>query len=101
MSAPSRNSEAKWREARRLALKNLEETTPEEDAAITGAARADPDALPSGELFERKRGRPFAEATKEKVSLRLDRDLVAHLRASGRGWQRRVNDTLRKAAGLK
>jgi uncharacterized protein (DUF4415 family) len=29
--------------------------------------------------------------------LRLEREVVERLRASGRGWQRRANDMLRKA----
>jgi len=31
------------------------------------------------------------------VSLRLERELLERLRASGAGWQSRVNDMLRKA----
>ena len=46
------------------------------------------------------RGRPKADVTKAAVSLRLDPDVIAHYRASGRGWQSRINDTLRKAAKL-
>jgi len=37
--------------------------------------------------------------TKKAVSLRLDADLVDRLRATGRGWQSRVNDLLRRAMG--
>jgi len=50
------------------------------------------------EAFKRSRGRPrgsVAEQTKEKVNLRLDPDVLEALRASGRGWQTRVNDLLR------
>jgi uncharacterized protein (DUF4415 family) len=32
--------------------------------------------------------------------MRLDRDVVNTLRASGAGWQGRVNDVLRSALGL-
>jgi uncharacterized protein (DUF4415 family) len=46
------------------------------------------------------RGRPKAETTKDAVSLRLDRDVIAHFRRTGRGWQGRINDALRKAAKL-
>jgi uncharacterized protein (DUF4415 family) len=41
----------------------------------------------------RKRG-PIK--TKEAVSIRLDFDVVEKLRASGPGWQSRVNDVLRE-----
>ena len=37
---------------------------------------------------------------KETVSLRLDRDVLAHFQDDGPGWQDRINEALRKAAGL-
>lgn len=37
---------------------------------------------------------------KETVSLRLDRDLLAHFQDDGPGWQDRINAALRMAAGL-
>jgi uncharacterized protein (DUF4415 family) len=46
------------------------------------------------------RGRPKADVTKDAVSLRLDRDVIAHFRRSGRGWQSRINAALRKVAKL-
>jgi hypothetical protein len=46
------------------------------------------------------RGRPKAETTKDAVSLRLDRDVIAHFRRSGHGWQSRINAALRKVAKL-
>jgi uncharacterized protein (DUF4415 family) len=45
-------------------------------------------------------GRPRKAAPKEAVSIRLDPDVLAHFRASGPGWQSRINAALRKAAGL-
>jgi uncharacterized protein (DUF4415 family) len=39
-------------------------------------------------------------AGKETVSLRLDRDVLEHFQDDGPGWQERINDALRKAAGL-
>jgi uncharacterized protein (DUF4415 family) len=48
-----------------------------------------------------RRGRPRSASPKEAVSLRLDPDVVAHYRATGPGWQSRINETLRKAANLK
>ena len=36
---------------------------------------------------------------KEQVSLRVDQDVLEFFRASGPGWQDRINDALRKAAG--
>lgn len=37
---------------------------------------------------------------KELVSIRLDRDVLAHFQDEGPGWQERINGALRKAAGL-
>ena len=44
-------------------------------------------------------GRPPAapEAKKAEVKLRLDPDVLAAWRASGPGWQTRMNEALRKA----
>jgi uncharacterized protein (DUF4415 family) len=36
---------------------------------------------------------------KEQVSLRIDQDVLEHFQATGPGWQDRINDALRKAAG--
>jgi uncharacterized protein (DUF4415 family) len=57
------------------------------------------DVLPAGFLAKR-RGRPPSEDTKEAISIRLDRDVVAAFKADGEGWQRRMNEALRKAAKL-
>jgi uncharacterized protein (DUF4415 family) len=36
---------------------------------------------------------------KELVSLRIDQDVLEHFREGGAGWQERINEALRKAAG--
>ena len=41
---------------------------------------------------------PQKRQTKELISLRVDRDVVAAYRATGAGWQSRVNDVLRSYA---
>lgn len=52
-------------------------------------------------LLNRRPGRPRSPAPKEAVNIRLDADVLAHYRADGPGWQTRINETLRQAAGLK
>jgi len=47
-----------------------------------------------------RRGRPPAANPKVAVSLRLDPDVIAYFKKDGRGWQSRMNEQLRKAAGL-
>jgi uncharacterized protein (DUF4415 family) len=47
------------------------------------------------------RGRPpLRGQAKRQVTLRLDGDVIERFRASGPGWQARINAALRKAAGL-
>jgi uncharacterized protein (DUF4415 family) len=45
-------------------------------------------------------GRPKKDSPKKAVSIRLDSDVLAHFRATGPGWESRINDALRRAAGL-
>lgn len=67
--------------------------------------RAVPMRVAAPEFYERwkewkaKRGRPPGR-TKQVVSLSLDKKVLAALRASGAGWQTRVNDLLCAAVGL-
>ena len=76
--------------------------TPEEDAAITAAAMADPDAVPFTDAeWEQvkplvRRGRPLGSGSKVQVTLRLDVDVVERLKSTGAGWQTRANDALRR-----
>ena len=75
--------------------------TPAEDAAITAAAMADPDARPftDAEWEEVKplvrRGRPLGSGSKTQVTLRLDVEVLEKFRASGDGWQTRINEALK------
>ena len=36
---------------------------------------------------------------KEQVTLRIDQDVLEHFQEGGPGWQDRINEVLRKAAG--
>ena len=44
--------------------------------------------------------RPKADVTKVSTTIRLDPDIIEAFKAEGSGWQSRINDALRKAAGL-
>ncbi|MDN5928228.1 MAG: BrnA antitoxin family protein [Hyphomicrobiales bacterium] len=72
-------------------------STDEELAAARPFAEVFPELAESA---RRARGRPPSENPKKQVTLRLDADVVERFRASGKGWQRRINSALRKAAGL-
>lgn len=46
-------------------------------------------------------GRPKAAVTKVPVTLRLDSEVLIAFKATGPGWQTRMNDTLRKSSVVK
>ena len=43
--------------------------------------------------------KPAVPGAKETVSLRIDHDVLDFFQADGPGWQERINEALRKAAG--
>jgi len=49
-----------------------------------------------------RRGRPelAEEQRKQRVTMYLDRDVIARLKEDGKGWQTRANARLREALGL-
>jgi uncharacterized protein (DUF4415 family) len=73
-----------------------------EDADITAAALSDPDAVPltyaqwAAIKPGVRTGRPKAEVTKERITIRLSRDVVTQFRATGVGWQTRMDAALRQ-----
>lgn len=72
------------------------EVTPEQ------AAKAKPfaEAFPALAKTMRKNvgGRPRSASPKVPVSIRLDQDVIAKFKATGPGWQSRINEVLRKSA---
>lgn len=49
------------------------------------------------ETIRRSRGRPKVEKPLQHVSIRLDPDVVAKFKATGKGWQGRINEILKAA----
>jgi uncharacterized protein (DUF4415 family) len=50
------------------------------------------------QIMARRRGRPVGSvkaAPKVQTAIRFDPDVLAALRATGRGWQTKVNDVMR------
>src|SRR5688572_19550695 len=47
-----------------------------------------------------RRGRKPSDNPKQLISLRLDPEVIEFFRATGDGWQTRINAELRKIAGL-
>jgi uncharacterized protein (DUF4415 family) len=74
----------------------------------TRRAWQDPDDAPelTDDFFEHgnlyvgarliKRGRPRAEVRKVSTTLRLSPEVLQHFRASGPGWQTRIDEALRR-----
>ncbi len=61
-------------------------TAPEWDAVISAA--------------KVQRGRPKAASTKVSTTIRLSPEVIEYFKASGPGWQSRIDEALRKVAGL-
>jgi len=77
--------------------------TSQEDKAITAAAKADRDAQPltlkqlkSMVPMRALRGRPKSERTKQLVSVRYSREVLAYFKSTGEGWQSRMDRVLRE-----
>jgi uncharacterized protein (DUF4415 family) len=84
--------------------------TPEEEESIQRGIAADPDARewtdedftrakPSCEMLtalKNRGGRPKSAAPKVQTAIRFDPDVLARLKATGKGWQTRVNDAMRE-----
>ena len=77
--------------------------TSQEDNAITAAAKADPDAQPltpkqlkSMVPMHALRGRPKSGSAKQLVSVRYSPEVLAYFKATGEGWQSRMDGVLRQ-----
>jgi uncharacterized protein (DUF4415 family) len=77
MEAVSRNPE--WTEETTARSRSFDETFPD--------------------IARRVRGRQKAP-TKKQITLRLDERVIDHFKATGNGWQSRMNEALKKAVGL-
>ena len=76
----------------------FESPTPQENATINAGIASSPDTyeLSDAEFAQLRRvGRPRAAVTKERITIRLSREVVEQFRASGDGWQTRVDAALK------
>jgi uncharacterized protein (DUF4415 family) len=80
--------------------KKLLRPSSDEDALIARGIAADPDAAPDlsapHQGVVRRVGRPSKPNRKALITLRLDREVVERFKATGAGWQTRINAALRK-----
>jgi uncharacterized protein (DUF4415 family) len=72
------------------------EITADQIARAKPFAEAFPDLAAS---MRRARGKQKAP-TKQLISIRLDRDVIETFRATGEGWQGRMNEALRAQAAM-
>ncbi|MFC3706017.1 BrnA antitoxin family protein [Devosia honganensis] len=70
------------------------ELTDEQIAEMRPFAEVFPDLA---ESIRRSRGLPKVAAPKQQISLRLDPEVIEKFKATGKGWQARINDVLKAA----
>lgn len=67
---------------------------PDDAPVLTSEQIAHADVYHGTKLISR--GRPRLERPKQAVKLRLSPDVLEHFRASGPGWQTRINEMLER-----
>jgi uncharacterized protein (DUF4415 family) len=85
-----------------MASKQIQDDNPEWTEVDFARARPAGDVLPTEFMsaYRKTRGRPKGTTmpdAKQQITLRLDRDVIDRFRATGPGWQSRINEVLRKA----
>ena len=70
--------------------RTLNDARTEAEAAFKKVTKKEPEGLPKTNVIP---------GVKETVSLRIDQDVLEYFQRGGAGWQDRINDALRKAAG--
>ncbi|MGV8936129.1 MAG: BrnA antitoxin family protein [Allorhizobium sp.] len=75
---------------------------PEITAEQMGEFRPFAEVFPelSAAIDKKLGGRPKSDNPKQAISIRLDAEVIERFKASGDGWQSRMNEALRKAVGL-
>jgi uncharacterized protein (DUF4415 family) len=94
MKGKSRRSETDWSRADKIPAEPDDEL-PEVTKADLDRATLSVGGVPI--WGPGKRGRPPGSGKKSPVHVRLDKEVLNHFRATGRGWQTRLNDVLRRA----
>jgi len=77
----------------------LELPSDQEESDINAGIAEDPDTRElSDREFQRLRplGRPKAKVTKERITIRLSPEVVEKFRATGSGWQARMDKALQE-----
>lgn len=75
----------------------VRELTREDFKGMRPLREVDPGMIEAMAEWRKTLGRPKAEAPKVHIGFRLSADVVASIKASGRGYNARVDKALRKA----
>lgn len=67
------------------------------DAEAARAFFAKADLIRNGKVVRRGKRGPQKAPTKRLVSIRLSPEVIDHFKSTGRGWQTRIDSTLREA----
>ena len=78
----------------RRAIAEDPDAAPELDEAMMAQARPAEEMFPELVAAYRARRGPQKSPTKVPVSIRLDPEVVEYFRATGEGWQSRINEVL-------
>ena len=70
--------------------RTLNDARSEAEAAFKKVTKKEPEGPPTTNAIP---------GVKEMVSLRIDKDVLEYFQQGGAGWQDRISDALRKAAG--
>jgi uncharacterized protein (DUF4415 family) len=70
--------------------RTLSDARTEAEAAFKKVTKKEAEALPKASALP---------GVRELVSLRIDQDVLEYFQQGGPGWQDRINEALRKAAG--
>jgi uncharacterized protein (DUF4415 family) len=70
---------------------------PEATDKELATARPFAEAFPALADSINRGGRPRSESLREKVTIRLEPEVLAKFKAKGRGWQTLINDVLKRA----
>ena len=92
----NRKSKTDWNRVKQMAEGNIPIAYDDEDRKM---GLHDPNNAEEVEAFFAnakiiKSGRPKQELTKKATSLRLDEDILKAFKATGKGWQTRINNAL-------
>ncbi len=78
-------------------MKPLKRNSPAEEKKINEGIAKDPDTFEAtaAQLKTATRGRPKLQNPKQAISIRLDAEVIEHFKATGKGWQSKINEVLR------